>query len=171
MRHYLILILFLLSMPSCKKEDVEKNELPPITQAGKNTFGCYVNGQLWVPAVQHPFERKITPVFGTWIRLDVQRYLTKDASDLQFLKLFMNPEESNTTQKLLIPENAGISYENHISNCLYIGEEGDRAEGYVTVTKFSLTEKILAGTFEITIYKNNCETLKFTEGRFDIKLP
>lgn len=27
--------------------DEDKNELPPITMEGKNTFGCLANGKLW----------------------------------------------------------------------------------------------------------------------------
>ena len=40
--------LFILALMahSCEKEDLTK--LPPETQEGKNTFGCYVNGELFV---------------------------------------------------------------------------------------------------------------------------
>lgn len=41
---YLPFLLLLLSA-SCKKEEV----LPEATQRGKKAFGCYVNGELWVP--------------------------------------------------------------------------------------------------------------------------
>src|SRR5665213_1181420 len=33
---------------SCKKTS-PSNVLSPITQAGANTFGCKINGQVWVP--------------------------------------------------------------------------------------------------------------------------
>ena len=43
-------IIFLFAMPlafsTCSEDD---DELPPITMEGKNTFGCIVNGKLWLP--------------------------------------------------------------------------------------------------------------------------
>ena len=45
----LALSCVLLTNMTCKKSYIEKNELPPITQTGANTFGCYVNGEIFLP--------------------------------------------------------------------------------------------------------------------------
>jgi len=50
---------------ACKKDDPAPNpppELPPATQTGANTFGCYVNGK---PFIQE--ERWARPTVGTQI--------------------------------------------------------------------------------------------------------
>ncbi|GHT11392.1 hypothetical protein FACS189426_13210 [Bacteroidia bacterium] len=45
----LLQILFLLALNSCEScEEKVWTELPPETQKGANTFGCYVNDQLFV---------------------------------------------------------------------------------------------------------------------------
>lgn len=43
----LALCAMLLTSMKCKKDYIEKNELPPITHEGKDTFGCYVNGEIF----------------------------------------------------------------------------------------------------------------------------
>ncbi|MCU0447511.1 MAG: hypothetical protein MUE85_21650 [Microscillaceae bacterium] len=51
MRYKPIIWLLCLSLAfaTCKKKNVEP-KLPPETQVGANTFGCRVNGQVWVPS-------------------------------------------------------------------------------------------------------------------------
>ncbi|HUZ58957.1 MAG TPA: hypothetical protein VMU83_09260, partial [Hanamia sp.] len=34
------------------KKNLPPNVLPPITQTGANTFGCKINGVVWVPYFQ-----------------------------------------------------------------------------------------------------------------------
>ena len=46
-----ILLAFIIQ---CKKSSPSQ-ELPPITQDGKNTFGCKVNGQVWIPNIECNF--------------------------------------------------------------------------------------------------------------------
>lgn len=52
MKYIIVLFSFfaviLLTAASCKKNVVE-DPLPPATQTGANTMGCYVNGKVWLP--------------------------------------------------------------------------------------------------------------------------
>lgn len=44
------IMVLLLSCSGCKEGILSpKEELPPATQEGLNTFGCLVNGEVWVP--------------------------------------------------------------------------------------------------------------------------
>jgi hypothetical protein len=52
---------------SCNKDpysDTDNLVLPPITMEGKNTFGCEINGKVWVPFVQNPglFHQKLSDI-------------------------------------------------------------------------------------------------------------
>src|SRR5690606_1950129 len=56
MKHFLIILSLMLifAMPGCeieplKKKDPPEPTLPPITTEGKNTFGCLVDGKLYLP--------------------------------------------------------------------------------------------------------------------------
>src|SRR5687768_7246469 len=44
-----IIALFCCSLKCRKDKDKPPATLPPMTQEGKNTFGCKVNGEIWVP--------------------------------------------------------------------------------------------------------------------------
>ena len=56
-RHFSVFLLsvtFLFSpFLSCKNQHAEP-DLPPETQAGANTFGCRINGRVWVPQAKKP---------------------------------------------------------------------------------------------------------------------
>lgn len=45
---YLFFIATLLVLLSCEEENSNERTLPPITDTGENTFGCKVNGEVWV---------------------------------------------------------------------------------------------------------------------------
>jgi len=56
----LFLALALLAGSGCKKvEDIITPKLPEATQEGKNTFGCLVDGALWLPFVEHTLDSKL----------------------------------------------------------------------------------------------------------------
>lgn len=40
---------------------------------------------------------------------------------------------------------------------------------FVNITKFDTQNRIIAGTFEYTLYKPGCDTVRITQGRFDVK--
>ena len=42
-------------------------------------------------------------------------------------------------------------------------------KGKITITKFDQQLRILSGKFYCTMLKSGCDTLKITDGRFDIK--
>ena len=162
-------LVTLLLFSACKKEEPNPDSLPPITQEGKNTFGCYINGEVWVPHAPGLFERNITPVFGDWIRIEALRYFNSDGSDSQDLVISFNPDPSNV-EKLYSVENENASFIFLSKECEYHIE--NNITGSITITKYDLTEeKVIAGTFEFILGKEGCETLHFTDGRFDVKVP
>ncbi len=171
----LLTALFLLcTLFACKKEDPSPDSLPPITQEGKNTFGCYINGEVWVPYTYGILARKITPVFGNSTRIEVQRYEDPDATDKQQIILSFVIDKVNPirTYSLGLSEKDAFAMYFDRQSCRYLSDPEDVMEGSITITKYDLTEeKVIAGTFEFTLGKEDCETLHFTEGRFDIKVP
>lgn len=47
--------------------------------------------------------------------------------------------------------------------------EENTISGILTITKFDKVNYIISGTFEFTTALNGCDTLRITDGRFDIK--
>ena len=54
--------------------------------------------------------------------------------------------------------------------CEYDRDSTVYREGKLTITKFDLENQIISGTFEFTLTKPGCDTIKVTQGRFDMKI-
>jgi len=157
-----IALLLSTALSSCKKED---HVLPAITMEGKNTFGCYVNGELWLPKGRGDGS---LPIFV-------------DMTVNNFLAIYADNRNSGIT--IAIKDTTGIKVNhpysltdglNFIASYLIIKKEiscqtknPDVISGEVTLSK--LQNQIISGTFEFTTYNPDCgDTIKVTEGRFDI---
>ena len=46
---FLLISLIAISCKKTKTESESVDQLPPITQTGANTFGCLLNGNVWLP--------------------------------------------------------------------------------------------------------------------------
>jgi len=47
-RSFFLLVIISIISFQCKKS-VQEDQLPPITTIGANTFGCLINGNVWLP--------------------------------------------------------------------------------------------------------------------------
>ena len=172
LKRLLLLILAPLMLANqCKKENYDT--LPPETQTGANTFGCYVNGILFVP------KRKLGD--------NPDATYHRETNSLQFgcywrfprIILYVeNPRESEYNSLTL-----GILEKFHAENeCWsFVGENA----GHVFITKFDTINRIVSGTFEFSarcatgsfgpshlgniIYAGD-SIVQISDGRFDIKL-
>jgi len=159
------LALFIALPLSCVEPE-EPTELPPETQKGANTFGCLVNGELFVAQ----------PHFSGF---NVQNYV--DA-------LYINALDGNSTITIFGSRKSGfIEFripnpeigKSFITNKSEYSSNGNRFQGEDTgeifLTKLDLENRIVSGTFEfeIPLLKDGeaveDSTVKITEGRFDIK--
>ncbi len=65
MNRYLFLAAFMILLAvSCKKKESSnpKDDLPPITHTGANTFGCLVDGKLFKPKKKDWFSFRNSPM-------------------------------------------------------------------------------------------------------------
>jgi hypothetical protein len=121
MKHLLPATLLTFSMVcclSCQKEPaptatpieiIDYNVLPPITHEGKNTFGCKVNGEVWVPRVELfvPWFDKVCQFFETTngAGLIISRVITLNQDDemqLSFGQPFYKPEDIICPKKMIV---------------------------------------------------------------------
>ncbi|PWJ57870.1 hypothetical protein CLV98_10550 [Dyadobacter jejuensis] len=154
--------------------------LTPITQEGKNTFSCKVNGKVWVPtgkidffATLKPinggfFQNAITDSIGIYIRAysdsrkEVHLFLSSRDIGIKDLNLKTAPSGPS-----LEPDNYGLyrksAFEEYITSSINTG--------HVNLTVADIKSGIIAGTFEFTAADPKGNLVKITEGRFDIKSP
>jgi hypothetical protein len=166
--------LLLLILTDCKmKHDdpkplTELEKLPPATQVGKGTFGCLVNGK----AMISPDESYTSSFYQQGILEISGRTLV--IPDITSLGLKIDLTENGyllqeTDYPLTPPPYYTVSFgsiENGRPLCLY--EITNTISGKVTITKFDHKNYVVAGLFEFTTYLAGCDTIKVTDGRFDL---
>lgn len=183
--------IFLLLLPllaaawlfSCYKDSPPPNPgplpidytvLPPATQEGKNTFGCKVNGEVWVPRVELwvPWYDKavnFNEKNGTGTGIISCRLLnitTDDFFTIAFAANYFQPTTYKST-------NNSIS-QFWFSPDFRLGHERfdpleDDSTNLLQITAIDTSKNFVSGVFHCTLYNGDkTQTLKITEGRFDL---
>jgi len=159
-----VISLLLLTPCSCEEEIkplTELEKLPIPTQEGKNTFGCLINGQAWrvtsTVNTSSVYQQGILVITGKIITpFQTMGIVIRENSDVTTTGVY------NLTE---IPyREASIRYSDE---CDFFEE--NTLSGTLTITKFDKVNYIISGTFEFTTALNGCDTLRITDGRFDIK--
>ena len=155
--------------------------MPPETRSGKNTFGCLIDGKLFIGGYYptwmqsaiggeyHSLSKKL--YFGASGKID-----NKAAGDIY---MELDTPQENATQKFaearyapasdLRPQIGTIG--NDIAYCLTLSAIND---GTCIITKFDTIKKIVSGRFEFigrctSNYTDSIVTKQITQGRFDLK--
>lgn len=146
--------------------------LPPITQSGENTFGCYINGSLWLPE-----GGGLTP------RLSVDYY--NHCVLIRANRVGENPITSFTLDFGKVYEDTTFSIHNYSDSTFYqyflyssgyvpSGPSSDYfASNWVgnqmNLTKLDTINRIIAGTFNfIAIDSMSGDSIVVSDGRFDL---
>lgn len=160
---------------SCKDADPSPEEqLPPITQTGANTFGCLLNGQPWTPQ-GNSGTSNYSVVYccaadgGVF---DIKVYRINSATqDYQNLYLFCRPIDKIGSYDFADSSKTDVYFSDRKTGCdVSSRDAGTYRKGTLTITRFDLQAGIISGTFEFTLAKPGCDTIKVTQGRFDKQL-
>lgn len=170
-----------LTASECKKHKPPGNpvdQLPPQTQPGANTFGCLINGKVFLPKV---------PSLGPILQCAYQ-YLNTNYSQGYFFQLSAGNKSNSSdvfgigifTDSLAITEGIftlgdkqkGNSYGlysrfNYPQSTIIYSESN--LPGQLIITKFDEINQIVSGTFWFNVVKNPGDTIKITDGRFDMQ--
>ncbi|MEI7670185.1 MAG: hypothetical protein WCJ33_08895 [Pseudomonadota bacterium] len=160
---------------SCKKEMPPM--LPPITDTGANTFGCLVDGKVWLPGAD-PFGF-IRP--KEWYYSSQYFYMhfsnTKGDAD-DYLNLIFYPVSHDTT--IIIKNTPDTTYPHPHPEFLFdrYYNKGsfydhfapvNQYSGQMTFTKFDTVNYIFSGTFWFDAVDTvTGKVVHVTEGRFDL---
>jgi hypothetical protein len=188
LRLWLALLVLSATLTHCTscKENVEPS-LPSESQVGAGTFACRINGVVW----QYKNPSGLNLFTSTSWHYDPNendgalsiggvRYDNKD-NILDQLNLHA---DSLSNRKIAfadsISQTLSIGYDNYQK--LKANECGDYfteviidksknfyRQGKVELTKLDMQTRIISGRFVCTIYQTGCDTLKITDGRFDLK--
>jgi Family of unknown function (DUF6252) len=167
-------LILLFSFSQCKKNKNAEPQLPPETTTGAMTFGCKVNGKVFVPRDG----RGRPGLFCQYVNLGSGPgggwYLNVSADNWQP----STPEGITiSTDSLLIIEGSTYPFKYRkkgFPGVLYSNgsryDALDNNSGELTIRKFDAANRIISGTFFFTGTNNlNGQTVNITEGRFDIR--
>ncbi|MBS1738883.1 MAG: hypothetical protein JSS98_20215 [Bacteroidetes bacterium] len=186
MKYIIVFIsLLLLSAASCKKNKL-KDPLPPATQSGANTMGCYVNGIVWLPDTRDngsiPRLKAISVVFwNTKSQLLFTFYRQRDGDNQNldiYLKEFAgvgNYHMDVISKVIGVPGSYG-----ELNNYIYFSDRNFNKryitngyyQGIVNITSYDEIERIISGTFQFKAqnYDGSLDSVVVTNGRFDCKI-
>ncbi len=173
------LLFFLFSLftfSQCKKNKTDP-PLPPETITGAMTFGCKVNGKVFVPEdgngkpglfVEYPYLGN-GPDGGFHLNIPAFNYQSSPKRGVSIV-----------TDSLLLFEGVSYYFEDSIgsakafyleeaNNGLVVYHKLKSDTGSLFITRHDQVNKILSGTFSFSGTNDNGAKVYVTEGRFDIR--
>ena len=179
MKTTLLVFFSVLLLSSCKKS---VDALPEATQTGANTFGLKLNGAYWIPqtfvGMNSPIlNAQLTGANINDLMITAQNFAS-EPTETQFSLYIQNitgPGLYQLNETTDIYPNVAGSYGYYVKrkiNPLNEWITSSQKTGSVTITKWDLANKIIAGTFEFTAgsIDNSADDIIVTDGRFDLKL-
>ncbi len=162
-------IALLLSAAIGCEEKNEKNwkKLPPATQEGKNTIGCLIDGKLWATNYWG-----LIDIMNSNISADFSIKNMGEGKDV-YCNIFA-AKKDYTSISILI-SNSKIEIGKKLKGELVFQSKGLQfflsKDPYIYLTKLDTLNHVISGRFSgKVINKYTTETLKITDGRFDMKL-
>ncbi len=175
MKYILSAIVFLLlTAMSCKKDKATGDKLPPATQTGANTFGCLVNGKVYIPkgysGTGNPNYKAVYEFFNgrPYFKIITERYV--DDSFNGEIYFSIDSWHHTGIYPIRANKNRKVYGGKFFNNCGISGFDTTTYQnGSFNVTKLALQNGIISGTFNCKIKPANCDTIRITDGRFDYK--
>jgi hypothetical protein len=160
----------------CKKNKTEEPQLPPETTTGAMTFGCKVNGQIFLPKdgngrpglyVQY-INLGNVPSGGWHLNIPAYNYLTNRGVSIQTDSLLLMEGLSYDFKQI---KGFPLAFYEVLNNgTTEIFGKLDNDIGSLFVKRHDKANRILSGTFFFTGTKiSTGEKVSITEGRFDIR--
>lgn len=171
---FVILTLFILA--SCRKPNNSSDDgLPPPTQDGLNVIACKVDGNPWIIS---PSMGSYTLAFNVIVRNDSICFggLPSPPRFSQLIQafyfFFYQKADTGKIYNLNDTTNAYVRLTTDSTCAGYTGRIGAdliSANGSIRFTKYDTVNKIISGTFNCSFASPGCDSVRVTDGRFDLR--
>lgn len=168
-----LFVLSLFSTTSCNNNDDNPqnpiDQLPPETQTGENTFGCLLDGEVFVPSGGiNPLDCVYQLINGDYY-FGLQGNREDENFNLITLSLSTNARELAQGQNYqLVENNIGNAYATY-SFATNATTTSQINSGTLVITKLDLDNQIVSGTFSFDIIDFQGNLRQIREGRFDMQ--
>ncbi len=165
------LIITLFTFNQCKKcnttDPAPDNPygLPNATQTGANMFACRVNGNNWISK---------TDIYnlGAFVGSDTLSFGGSGGGNY-FNRLYFFIRNASQGASYLLNDlqnrTGGVFITSTSNPCVNGTLTSNSISGILSISKYDVPNNIISGNFNCTIPIPQCDTLKITDGRFDIK--
>lgn len=169
-------ILIILVLCQCKKNDpsVPPPILPPETTTGAMTFGCKINGQVFLPdnggsspGIMAQYVNRGDIKDGGWHLV----FSAFNASSNKGLSFYTDSLFFSETVNYPLKEETGfpdVFYYEGIPSGYIVYHKKDNDKGSIFIKKHDPILKILSGTFSFVATNDSGVKVNITDGRFDI---
>lgn len=177
-KHLLGIIIVSLTISCTKDNNLSDTDnipgLPPVTQIGANTFGCLVNGKPWVPSGNNG-TANLSIDYDPGINnggFGISAYKVLSNIAIEYIDIGswnLNSRIAPFDIDLGNPNTSYIAMSKSIGCVIMSNDTLVKKSGTIFFDYYNKQTKIIAGRFEAVIYKNGCDTMKISHGRFDFK--
>ncbi len=143
-------------------------ELPPLTTEGKNTFGCLINGEIYVPVIRNM-------CFYTDIYFVFPEYPYYEFSVTTHRVVAQTDTVYDAEVGIYIASVRSIGVYDTIDASVKFNHEYFNTYNFyknqkIEIVKYDTVNKIISGTFEFDAVSEDSVIVQVREGRFDLKL-
>ncbi len=171
----LILLLVLTATISCCNKDDDNpppdpvGQLPPATQTGAGTFGCLLDGEVFLPGnVPNKLDCVYQFVNGGYY-FSLQGSKRDSNNNVILIGLSTKNMEINASTTYMLKENIDQSaYGTYFFNTDF-NYTNQIETGELKITKLDFDNHIVAGTFWFDVKDSNGIVHKIRDGRFDVR--
>lgn len=160
----LVCIFCIVSFQSCQ-------DLPEKTQTGEGLIGMRVNGDEWVAG---GINTRVEASYLSFAKgIQIQASITRKNTQQQLNIVVPNVISPGSYKMDNFPflkssnDSTRFWYDDNYYDAFKL-KSGDINS--IQITKFDTVKNIISGTFTVNLVNRNNETLKITEGRFDLIL-
>jgi hypothetical protein len=163
-------MLLLIGLASCREEEIL---LPKSTTEGLNTFGCKVNGKIWLPrqGLGIPSPQSVSSFYNSSLRrFDL---IGVQGGNEESIRLYVENISKVGKYNLVVsdklfPDLYLTTYDGNYVDDQYVLFSG--ATNELNITRLDTIQKIISGNFQVELKGiKNRKIVKLTEGIFDIK--
>lgn len=161
-------------MVSCEMSDInllqEPNldKLPLATREGKNTFGCLVNGNVWIPhSTSDFFATSVLAMYQMGV-LQIWASIDEKGRHQAMSFAILKDVEVGNSYDLSTDPTSEVVFSWHLPDRVCSYDFDRTVSGKLRITKLDEVNGIVAGEFEFKTTATFCENIIVTEGRFDL---
>lgn len=173
----LLCMAIVIILAACKKDNYE---LPPETQTGTGTFGCKINGKVWVPNGSDGYSGQNIKATYQLIYPSPEGYVfnfsASNYDNNPIESVSIGSDSLKLYEGMTIKLQSGIRGESGAGRFMQVGYAGtikyvtgEVLQGALTFTKFDTNNRIASGVFWFDGVNDIGDIVHVTEGRFDVK--